>query len=121
MFPMSLNWIRVSAVYFVIGIAFGIYMLATSNYEWVVYAHILILGWLTNAVIGMIYTVYRCSGKSDLAKAQFWLFNLGLLVFLIGLLFISPAAATTWIYIGAISIGLSAFLFLVTIFNNLRT
>lgn len=117
---MSLNWIRVSAVYFVIGIALGIYMLATSNYEWVAYIHILVFGWLSNAVIGLIYTYFDFSGETDLAKSQFWLFNIGLVIFLIGVLLISPANTLNWIYTGAVAVALSGVLFLITIFNDIK-
>ncbi|WP_102691649.1 hypothetical protein [Rummeliibacillus pycnus] len=118
---MSTNWLKVSAIYLAIGVALGIYMYATGNYEWVAYGHILIFGWLANAVMGVLYTFYKSLGESDLAKAQFWLYNIGLFVFLVGILFISAASSGTWIYIGAISIALSVVLFLVNMFNHLRT
>lgn len=118
---MSTNWLKVSVLYLAIGVALGIYMYATCNYEWVAYIHILIFGWLTNSVIGTLYMCHKCLGKSDLAKAQFWLYNIGLIVFLVGILFISPAYCGAWIYIGAISVALSVFLFVINIFNNLRT
>ena len=118
---MSTNWLKVSAIYLAIGVALGIYMYATGNYEWIAYSHILIFGWLTNAVIGTLYTFHKCLGKSDIAKAQFWLYNIGLIVFFVGILFISPATSGTWIYIGAISVALSVFLFVINMFSNLRT
>jgi len=118
---MSTNWLKVSAIYLAIGVALGIYMYATGNYEWVAYIHILIFGWLTNAVFGILYSHYRSLAESDSGKAQFWLYNIGLFVFLVGILFISPATSGTWIYIGAISVALSVVLFLVNMFNNLRS
>lgn len=117
---MSLNWIKISAVYFVIGIALGIYMIATSNYDWVVYIHILIFGWLTNAVIGLIYNNLKIRDDTDSVKSQFWLFNLGLVIFLIGVLLISPANALNWLYTGAVSVALSGVLFIIIIFKNLK-
>lgn len=117
---MSLNWIRVSSVYFVLGIALGIYMIATSNYEWVAYLHILVFGWLSSAVIGLIYNNFNFPDDTDLAKAQFWLFNIGLVIFLMGVLLISPAPALNWVYTGAVAVALSSVLFIFTIFNDLK-
>lgn len=117
---MSLNWIRVSVVYFVLGIALGIYMIATSNYEWFAYIHILVFGWLSSAVIGLIYNNFNFPDDTDLAKAQFWLFNIGLVIFLMGVLLISPAPTLNWIYAGAVAVALSGVLFIFNIFNNLK-
>jgi len=50
-----------------------------------VHAHILLAGWLSLAMAGIIYRLYPAASDTALAKAHFWLHNVGLPMFMVGL------------------------------------
>ncbi len=50
-----------------------------------VHAHLLVAGWLSLAAIGLIYRVYPASSATRLSSTHFWLHNLGLPIYLVGL------------------------------------
>ncbi|WP_394232354.1 cytochrome-c oxidase [Niallia oryzisoli] len=86
---MGIRLIQISAVYFVIGVGFGLYMSMADAHEFVgVHAHVNLLGWLSLAVIGTIYSVYPELAATKLAKTHFWLHNIALPVMMIGLYFL---------------------------------
>jgi len=86
---MGIRLIQISAVYFVIGVGFGLYMSMAHSYEFVgVHAHVNLLGWLSLAVIGAIYSIYPELAATKLAKTHFWLHNIALPVMMIGLFFL---------------------------------
>ncbi|HEV7180635.1 MAG TPA: hypothetical protein VGN11_12245 [Candidatus Baltobacteraceae bacterium] len=83
---MAIWFIRISLAYIVIGVIFGLIIgisekLAFAN----VHAHINLLGWATLALAGIIYTLFPAAGNSRLAVAHFWLHNIGLPIFMVGL------------------------------------
>ncbi|AMW98926.1 hypothetical protein M3603_06560 [Rummeliibacillus stabekisii] len=106
---MVSSWLRIASIYFAISVGYGIYMYATDTYDWVIYAHLLILGWLSNAVIGY---AYQYTNSGELENWQFYLFNIGLLLLFIGLIF----SSVVLVWIGLVLIALSILLFLVRLF-----
>lgn len=83
---MSQRFIRISVIYLVIGAALGYYMGLSQNFALTpVHVHVTLAGWLTLAVAGLVYHLYPQSAQTRLAKAHFWLHNIGLPVFMIGL------------------------------------
>ena len=76
---MSRRLLQIAVVYWVLGVGFGIYMGATENFSNVpVHAHLNLLGWVSLGLCGLIYAKAPHLEKSLLAKAHFWLHNLGL-------------------------------------------
>ena len=116
-------WIKIAAVYFVIGVVWGIYMGASGDHSlFPVHAHINLLGWASLALIGLIYRQFPEIANTTLARIQFWLHNLGLpvlLVLLAGLLR-GNAALDPLVGIASVVVGLAVVLFAVNIFRNLR-
>jgi len=83
---MSQRFIRIAVVYLVIGAALGFYMGLSGKFALApVHAHVTLAGWLTLAVAGLVYHLYPQSAQTRLAKAHFWLHNIGLPVFMVGL------------------------------------
>ncbi len=83
---MSARFLRIAVVYFVIGAVLGLYMGITATFSQApVHAHLNLLGWVSLAVIGLIYHVSPAAGETRLARIHFWLHNLGLPVFMVGL------------------------------------
>lgn len=124
---MGAWWIKLSVLYFLLGVGFGLFMHATVQLQWgATHAHINVVGWLTTAVIGIIYSVYPEAGNSAMGKAQFWLYNLGLPILLIGMLIIQPVVGAPAILIhlsvwfGGGAVLLSILLFIVNVFQNVH-
>ena len=83
---MSLRFIRIAVVYLVIGALLGYYMGITQQFALTpVHVHVTLAGWLTLAVAGLVYHLYPDAALTRLARAHFWLHNIGLPVFMVGL------------------------------------
>ena len=83
---MSARLIRIAVLYLVVGILLGMYMGITQQFTLVpVHAHLLLAGWASLALAGIIYHLYPAAGDTRLALVHFWLHNIGLPVFMIAL------------------------------------
>ena len=83
---MARRLILISVVYLIIGGCLGLYMGVTMKFSLqAVHAHILLAGWLSLAAMGVIYDRYQGLSETRLAKVHFWLHNIGLPIFMIGL------------------------------------
>jgi len=83
---MAQRFIQIAVVYLVLGAMLGLAMGISGKFTLTpVHAHLLLVGWLSLAMAGVIYHLYPAAGRTGLAKAHFWLHNIGLPVFMIGL------------------------------------
>ena len=83
---MAARFIQIAVIYLVIGALVGLAMGISGNFTFVpVHAHVLLAGWLSLAMAGVIYHLYPAAASTRLAKGHFWLHNLGLPTFMIGL------------------------------------
>ena len=74
---LSRRWLLCAVTYFVIGIALGVYMGASGNHgQFPAHAHINLLGWVSMALIGLLYRVFPAAAQSALARWHFWLYQL---------------------------------------------
>ncbi len=124
---MGAKWIKISVLYFLIGVGFGLFMHATVQLQWgATHAHINVVGWLTTVAIGVIYSVYPEAGNSNLGKLQFWLYNLGLPILLIGMLIIQPVVGAPialihlCVWVGGLALAASIILFIINVFQNVH-
>ena len=124
---MGARWIKISIVYLVIGVLFGLFMHYTVQLEWAAtHAHINVVGWLSTGLIGVIYSIYKNAAGTKLAIWQFWLHNIGLPILLIGMLFVPLLDSIPfWLFEvfvsgGGLAFALSIILFLINIFQNVR-
>jgi cbb3-type cytochrome oxidase subunit 1 len=83
---MGLRFLKIAVVYLFIGAALGLYMGITQKFTLApVHAHLVLLGWASLALAGLIYHLYPKAASTRLAQVHFWLHNVGLPVFMIGL------------------------------------
>ncbi len=83
---MALQFLRIAVVYLFVGATLGLYMGITERFTLApVHAHLLLLGWASLALAGIVYHLYPGASSTRLARLHFWLHNLGLPVFMIGL------------------------------------
>ena len=120
---MGARFLKIAVVYLVIGAALGLTMGITQKFMLVpVHAHLLLLGWASLALAGIVYHLYPAAATTSLARLHFWLHNVGLPGFMIGLaLFLSgmenvvPVAAAF-----AIAVLLGLVLFAVNVLLNVK-
>ena len=83
---MGLHFLKIAVVYLFIGAMLGLAMGITQKFALVpVHAHLLLLGWASLALAGLVYHLYPAAATTRLARIHFWLHNLGLPVFMVAL------------------------------------
>lgn len=115
----GITYIKISVVYFVIGVLLGMYMSMAHDYKMAsVHAHVNLLGWASFAVAGIIYWLFPKAASSVLGKIQFWTFSIGLPIMMIGLAFVvnGKASFEAIIPIGAVLVVVSVILFAINVF-----
>jgi hypothetical protein len=75
---VGIRFLQIAAVYLVVGLSMGLAMAISSNMLLTtVHAHILLLGWATMALAGIVYLLMPGCGRSVLARVHFWGHNIG--------------------------------------------
>jgi len=83
---MGLRFLKIAVVYLMIGALLGLVMGITQKFVLApVHAHLLLLGWASLALAGLIYHLYPAAAKTRLAHTHFWIHNLALPPFMVGL------------------------------------
>lgn len=86
---MAVRFLKIAVVYLFIGAVLGLFMGITQKFQFApVHAHILLAGWATFALAGVIYHLHPQAAATMLAKVHFWLHNVGLPIFMFGLTFV---------------------------------
>jgi len=86
---VGLRFLKIAVVYLVIGTLLGFAMGIAQKFVLVpVHAHMLLLGWASLALAGLVYSFYPLASTTRLARLHFWLHNIGLPLFMIGLGFL---------------------------------
>ena len=119
---MGIWLIRISIIYLLIGTGLGIYMSISEDFELsAVHTHILLLGWTTMTLAGLIYSIFPKVAKSILCKIQFVLFNIGLPIMMIGLTFyLLGHISVLVVSIGMNITALAILIFAINIFTSLK-
>lgn len=83
---LGLKLIRIALVYMLAGLVMGLAMAISGDWTLMsVHSHVLLLGWMTMAVSGVVYFILpRCADRK-LAAVHFWGHNIGLPVMMISL------------------------------------
>lgn len=111
---MGLRFLKIAVVYLFVGALLGLIMGITQKFALApVHAHLLLLGWASLALAGLIYHLYPAAANTLLARIHFWLHNLGLPVFMVGLALLltgsESAGAIVGISASVVLIGLAVF------------
>ncbi|MGP4108520.1 cytochrome-c oxidase [Virgibacillus sp. L01] len=119
---MAVRFLKIAAVYFVLGVCLGLTMGITENFSFTsVHAHLNLLGWVSLALFGIIYYCFPKAGETKLATIHFWLHNIGLPL-MQGTLFImlltSNHSIVVLTIIGSVMVVVGAILFLINVFKN---
>jgi len=80
--------IKISVIYFAIGVCLGLYMSITHSYVLTpVHVHVNLLVWTALTLVGILCHMFPQTAATKLAKIHYWLHNIGLPVMVIGLAF----------------------------------
>lgn len=87
--PYAQRWIFSAVIYFCVAVSLGVYMGASNGHSLhTVHAHLNLLGWVSQSLIGIIYHFFPRAGASRAATVQFWIHNTVLPVMMIALGFL---------------------------------
>ena len=120
---MGIRFLKIAVVYLVIGVVMGIVMGITRQFQFApAHAHVNLLGWATFAISGVVYVLFPQAAATRLAAWHFWLLNVGVPIFVVGLaLFAAGNEAVLPLTIAGSFITLAALIvFLVNVFVNVR-
>lgn len=113
--------VRCAVLYAMLGVSIGVTMGATGDFtNKSLHVHVNLVGWVSMALMAMVYRAYLNMAASRLAAAQFWLHNIGLpimLVCLYGLLHGYPWGEQ-FIGIGSTLVALAFLSFAVNVWRN---
>lgn len=119
---MAIKFIRIAVVYAIVGIGIGIYMAATHSFlQRDTHAHANLIGWVSLALSGLIYQAYPALAAHVLAKAHFWLHNLGLPVAVVGIALLHAGNPELGEPLAGLGSGVVALGFLALLVNVFRT
>ncbi|WJQ07093.1 cytochrome-c oxidase [Geobacillus stearothermophilus] len=120
---MGVKLIKISVVYFVIGVCIGLGMSMTHSFALTpVHVHINLLGWTALTLAGIIYHLFPQAAATKWAKVHFWLHNIGLPVMMIGLVFVvyGNEAFVPVTAIGGVLVVIGVILFAINVLKNVR-
>lgn len=120
---MGLRFLKIAVIYLVVGAGLGLTMGILQNFALVpVHAHILLLGWASLALAGLVYHLYPAAGETRLARLHFWLHNIALPIFMVGLGFVVTGneRVVPVVVVGAIAVLLGLVLFAANVLLNIK-
>ena len=83
---VGVRLVRIASVYLLAGLVLGLAMGLGRDFALMsVHTHVLLLGWATLALTGIVYLLLPGCADTRLATAHFWLHNLGLPVMIVSL------------------------------------
>ena len=120
---MGIRLIKISVVYFTIGVILGLYMSIVHNYTLTgVHVHVNLLGWVSLALAGVIYSQFPLLATTKLAKTHFWLHNISLPIMMGSLAFVilGRAALTSIVAVSGTVLVLAIIIFTINVLSNLK-
>jgi|SRR4029453_11311757 hypothetical protein len=120
---MGLRFLKIAVVYLVIGALLGFTMGITQKFTLVpVHAHMLLLGWASLALAGLVYHLYPAASTTRLARLHFWLHNLGLPLFMVGLGFLLTGneSILPLVIVSSIAVIVGLLLFAANVLLNIK-
>jgi cbb3-type cytochrome oxidase subunit 1 len=120
---MGLKFLKIAVIYLFIGALLGLGMGIAQNFALVpVHAHLLLLGWASLALAGLVYHLYPVASTTRLARIHFWLHNLGLPVFMVslGLLLTGREALVPVVVVSASAVLIGLAIFATNVLVNIK-
>ncbi|KDM91493.1 hypothetical protein [Photobacterium galatheae] len=83
---MDRKFVISGLIYAILGMCLGIYMAASKNHgQMVTHAHIMLAAFVVSFIYGLCHRLWLTNGSGRLAKIQFLIHQVGVLVLVVGL------------------------------------
>ncbi|GAB6261953.1 TonB-dependent receptor [Photobacterium sp. R1] len=83
---MDRKYVISGLIYAILGMSLGIYMAASNNHgQMVTHAHIMLAAFVVSFIYGLCHRLWLTNGSGRLAKIQFLIHQVGVLVLVVGL------------------------------------
>lgn len=115
------RWVLLALLYFVFAVALGVGMAASHDFRLrPIHVHLNLLGWVSLALTGWVYTQFPRAAANRAATLHFWLYNLALPVMMGGLaaLLLGTPAAEPVVAISSVLVFASVVLFVVNVIRH---
>ena len=120
---VGLRFLKIAVVYLFIGALLGGFMGFSQQFTLApVHAHLLLLGWASFALAGIVYHLYPTAAETRLARIHFWLHNLGLPAFMLalGMLLTGHESAGPFVGISALVVIFGLTFFATNVLMNVK-
>lgn len=121
---VGIRCLQLAVFYLLFGLCIGIGMAASHDFsQKTLHAHANLAGWVSLAIMGLIYLVLPALAKSKLATAHFWLHNAGLPLMLYGIYVIHSGRleqGVPFAQIGSTVVALGFLCFAINVWRNAR-
>jgi hypothetical protein len=108
------NYVLIGLIWLVGGMGYGIYMGITEQFNLAnSHAHANLVGFVASVAFGLIYRAFPAMKSSRLATAQFWIYEIGAVVLVLGKAIVDNGGSNTVVKIGSLIVILGAVLMLV--------
>ncbi|WP_417458963.1 hypothetical protein [Kordiimonas sp.] len=124
MTKLSGHFLRAAVIYAVLGMVMGIHMASSHDHSQMpTHAHLMLLGWVSMALYGVIYRGFGDIEVSKLMVAHKWLAHLGLIGMVVALysMFAGFPGIEPLAGISSIVVLVAMILFAVIVFKNTET
>lgn len=82
---IDIRFLRVAAIYLLVGMGLGIFMgIAGDHRLFPAHAHVNLVGWVSFALYGLVYRAYPSAARAMWARIHFWIANVGALLLSVG-------------------------------------
>jgi hypothetical protein len=118
---IGVSLVKIASLYLLGGLVLGLAMAMAKDFSLMsVHSHMLLLGWATLAITGVVYLVLPRCATTRLAGAHFWLHNLGLPVMMASLAAetLGVPRAEPLIAVGSLLVVVGLGLFTVNVLRN---
>jgi len=115
------RWVLLALLYFVFAVALGVGMAASHDFRLrPIHVHLNLLGWVSLALTGWVYTQFPRAAANRAATLHFWLYNLALPVMMGGLaaLLLGTPAAEPVVAVSSVLVFASVLLFAVNVIRH---
>ena len=108
------NYILLGLAWVVVGMIYGTWLGATNQMNYAnSHAHLNLLGFVTSVLFGLLHWAYPALGKSRLAVWQFAIYEVGVVLLVVGKILVDAGSETPLLPVGAIITIVGAALMLV--------
>lgn len=113
------NYIVVGLCWVIVGMIFGAWLGASDHLNYAdSHAHANLLGFVTSVLFGLLHWAYPALGKSKLAFWQFAIYEVGVLVLVVGKVLVDGGQQTPLLQVGAVATMIGAALMLYMFVTN---